>query len=160
MQLEMEQRTIYLGDLLIHAYCDKVRDPPDLLEILGEKVKERNVIIHTLNDLLSKFDNIYNIIQNTKPFPSLSETRFMLSIEETRLRNKRVASSPSNDYYPSSYYFLHIGSYSSSNLEGPQYGWVFHLLLYTINSRYMALLYSSIIHIKHNNNLGLRRLLS
>ena len=43
MQLETELRNITMGDLSLHAYCDKVKKIADLLEGLGEKIKDRNL---------------------------------------------------------------------------------------------------------------------
>lgn len=118
MQLETELRTLSLGDLSIHAYFDKVKKIADLLDGLGEKIKDRNVVIHALNGLPSKFDGIANIIRYTKPFPSLSEARSMLSVEETRLNNIKNIAAPTHDSHSSSPSLLHVGTSPHNNSRG------------------------------------------
>ncbi|KAI3524089.1 hypothetical protein L1887_02738 [Cichorium endivia] len=121
MQLETEIRNITLGDLSIHAYFDKIKKLADLLEGLVEKLKERTIVTHALNGLPSKFDSIANIIRYTKPFPYLSETRSMLSMEEIRLGASRP-SNLSHDHHASSPALLHVGTPSGSAAAGNRGG--------------------------------------
>ncbi|KAL7614435.1 hypothetical protein Lser_V15G06051 [Lactuca serriola] len=116
IQLEAELRNITLGDLAIHDYCENVKRIADLLEGLGEKVKDRNVVLHALNGLPSKYDNVVGIIRFTKPFPTFSKMRAMLAVEETRLSSTRVIN-PSHENNASAPPLLHVGS-SSSNRGG------------------------------------------
>lgn len=58
MQLESELRCITMGELTVHEYCNKIKRISDLLEGLGEKVKERHVVIHALNGLSGKYDGL------------------------------------------------------------------------------------------------------
>ncbi|KAL7596380.1 hypothetical protein Lser_V15G30439 [Lactuca serriola] len=117
IQLEAELRNITLGDLSIHDYCENVKRIADLLEGLGEKVKDRNVVLHALNGLPSKYDNVAGIIRFTKPFPTFSEMRAMLAVEETRLSNTRVIS-PSHENNASAPSLLHVGSSTSNCGDG------------------------------------------
>lgn len=87
MQLESEIRNISMGGLCVHAYCEKVKKIDDLLQGLGKPLKERNIILHSLIGLPHKYDSVANIIRFTKPFPSFSEMRSMLAMEETHLSN-------------------------------------------------------------------------
>lgn len=62
IQLENELRTITMGELSIHDYFNKIKKITDLLEGIGEKVKEKHVVIHALNGLSTMFDNNAGII--------------------------------------------------------------------------------------------------
>ncbi|KAI3746176.1 hypothetical protein L6452_08599 [Arctium lappa] len=117
LQLESELRTISMGDLSVHDYCTKVKKIADLLEGLGEKVKEKHVVIHAINGLSSKFDGVANIIRHSKPFPTFSEMRSMLGVEEQRLLSTRVPS-PSHDHHSSAPSLLHVGNSSSTRGGG------------------------------------------
>ncbi|XP_023739638.1 uncharacterized protein LOC111887698 [Lactuca sativa] len=116
MQLEVELRNVILGDLSIHEYCENVKNIIDLLKGLGEKVKDRNVVLHALNRLPSKYENVAGIIRFTKPFPTFSEIWAMLAMEETRLSNTRVIN-PSHENHAYELSLLHVRS-SSSNRGG------------------------------------------
>ncbi|KAI3500458.1 hypothetical protein L1887_36279 [Cichorium endivia] len=117
MQLENELRNITLGDSSIHDYCEKVKKIADLLEGLGEKVKDRNVVLHALNGLPSKYENVVGIIRFTKPFPSFSEMRSMLAVEETQLNTSRITT-PSHENHSSSPSLLRINASSTSSNRG------------------------------------------
>lgn len=73
IQLESELRTISQGDLSIHDYFNKIKKISDLLEGIGKKVKEKHVVIHSINGLSSKFDSTADFIRFTKPLPTLDE---------------------------------------------------------------------------------------
>ncbi|XP_023735032.1 uncharacterized protein LOC111882890 [Lactuca sativa] len=117
MQLEDELRNITLGDLTIHDYCEKVKKITDTLEGLGEKVKDRSVVLHALNGLPSKFESVASILRFSKPLPSFSEMRSILLVEESRLNSHRVTL-PSHDNHPSSPSLLHVADPSSSSTCG------------------------------------------
>lgn len=85
LQIENELRTIVIGDLSIHDYCNKLKTLSDLLANLDSPVPEKSLVMHLLNGLSEKFDNIINVIKHKVPFPSFLETRSMLSMEEDRL---------------------------------------------------------------------------
>ncbi|XP_010534678.1 PREDICTED: uncharacterized protein LOC104810179 [Tarenaya hassleriana] len=73
----------------VHQYCQRIKKISDLLTNLDASVSERALVMHTLNGLSDKFDNIVNVIQHQKPFPSFDEARSMLSLEEQRLLRHR-----------------------------------------------------------------------
>lgn len=85
LQIENELRTIVIGDLSIHDYCNKLKTLSDLLANLDSPVPDKSLVMHLLNGLSEKFDNIINVIKHKVPFPSFLETRSMLSMEEDRL---------------------------------------------------------------------------
>nr|KAJ0190766.1 hypothetical protein LSAT_V11C800423930 [Lactuca sativa] len=85
MQLENEFRNITLGDSTIHEYFKKIKKITDLLEGLGEKMKDRNVVLHALNDLLSNHDTVAGVICFSKLIPTFSEMRYVLLVAETRI---------------------------------------------------------------------------
>ncbi|XP_042753290.1 uncharacterized protein LOC122195453 [Lactuca sativa] len=117
MQLEDELRNITLGDLTIHDYCEKIKKITDTLEGLGEKVKDRSVVLHALNGLPSKFESVASILRFSKPLPSFSEMRSILLVEESRLNSHRVTL-PLHDNHPSSPSLLHVADPSSPSTRG------------------------------------------
>ncbi|XP_010480709.1 PREDICTED: uncharacterized protein LOC104759488 [Camelina sativa] len=96
IQLENELRSFTIGDLSVHDYCQKLKTISDLLANVDSPVTKRSLVIHLLNGLSEKFDNIHNVIKHKTPFPSFDAARSMLILEEDRLNkpSKHVASSP------------------------------------------------------------------
>ncbi|XP_023747004.1 uncharacterized protein LOC111895134 [Lactuca sativa] len=113
IQYETELRNIQMGELNVHAYCDKVKKLADLLEGIGEKVKHRNLIPYALNGLSPKFESVANILRHRKPIPPFSEMRTTLSVEETRLASSAFRPS-SHTNHSSSHSLLHVDSGSSN----------------------------------------------
>lgn len=109
LPLESELHSIPMGDLSVQDYCTRVKKFVDLLEGLGEKVKEKHVVIHVLNILPSKCDNIMSIIHHTKLFLAFTEICFMLVVEEQCLPMNRPPN-PSHENHASSPSLLHIGN--------------------------------------------------
>ncbi|XP_023736774.1 uncharacterized protein LOC111884689 [Lactuca sativa] len=106
-----------MGELNVHAYCDKVKKLADLLEGINEKVKHRNLISYALKGLSPKFKSVANILRHRKPIPSFSEMRTTLSVEETYLASSTV--SPScHTSHSSSPSLLHVDSCSSNQGRG------------------------------------------
>ncbi|XP_010425211.1 PREDICTED: uncharacterized protein LOC104710330 [Camelina sativa] len=85
LELESELRTIVIGDLTVHAYCQKLKSISDLLANLDSPVTDQALVLHLLNGLSDKFDNIINVIKHKTPFPGFLEARSMLTMEEKRL---------------------------------------------------------------------------
>lgn len=98
-----------MGDLSVQAYYDNIRHLADLLERLGEKVKDRNHINYSPNSLSSKFENVANVLQHTKPLPSFFVMRSTLSVEETQLAAHTVPHL-SHDHHSSSPSILYAGT--------------------------------------------------
>lgn len=111
MQLENELHTITFGDLSIHDYCTKVKKLADLLEGLGEKVKDNHLVIHALNGLPSKFDSIAGVLRWSKSFPTFYEMQSALTVEESCVASPRVVT-PSHDNHSSAPTLLHVGNTS------------------------------------------------
>lgn len=97
LQLENELRTIVIGDLSIHDYCTKLKTLSDLLANLDSPVSDKSLVMHLLNGLSEKYDNIINVIKHRVPFPSFLETRSMLSMEEDRLAKQVKPNVTHND---------------------------------------------------------------
>ena len=89
LQLENELRTMVIGDLSVHEYCQKMKTTADILANIDAHVFERALVSHLLNGLSDKFDSIINVVQHKVPFPTLLEARSLLQMEETRLSNNR-----------------------------------------------------------------------
>ncbi|XP_019090160.1 PREDICTED: uncharacterized protein LOC104737353 [Camelina sativa] len=85
IQLDNELRSLTIGDLSVHDYCQKLKTLSDLLANVDSLVTERVVVTHMLNGLTEKYDNINNIIRHRQPFPSFATARSMLVEEERRL---------------------------------------------------------------------------
>ncbi|XP_010484948.1 PREDICTED: uncharacterized protein LOC104763245 [Camelina sativa] len=96
IQLENELRSFTIGDLSVHDYCQKLKSISDLLANVDSPITERSLVIHMLNGLSDKFDNIHNVIKHKSPFPSFGAARSMLLLEEERLNkpSKQVTSAP------------------------------------------------------------------
>ncbi|XP_010441051.1 PREDICTED: uncharacterized protein LOC104724290 [Camelina sativa] len=95
LEIESELRTTVIGDLSVHEYCQKLKSMADLLENLGSPVSDRALVMHLLNGLSAKFDNIINVIKHKSPFPAFTEARSMLSMEEKCLA-KTLSATPIN----------------------------------------------------------------
>ncbi|CAA7028136.1 unnamed protein product [Microthlaspi erraticum] len=67
IQLENELRNLTIGDLPVHDYCQKLKKISDTLANVDSPVTERVLVIHLLNGLSSKFDNIINVIKHRTP---------------------------------------------------------------------------------------------
>ena len=80
------------------------------------------MVLHALNGLSSKYDSVAKIIRFTKPFPTFSEMRSMLAMDETRLVNPQITN-PTHNNHPSSLSLLHVGTNNSgqSNRGGGSY---------------------------------------
>ena len=102
LQLENELRTMVIGDLSIHDYCQKMKTTADLLANIDAPVSERALVSHLLNGLSDKFDSIINVVQHKVPFPTLLEARSMLQMEETRLSKQTKPTARHHDTQSSS----------------------------------------------------------
>lgn len=89
MQLNEDLRNIELGDLSITKYCHKLKVISDVLENIGKSIDETTLVMHMINGLSDKYDNIAGIIRHKKPLPSFVEARAMLELEESRLSRTR-----------------------------------------------------------------------
>ena len=94
IQLENELCTLTIGDMSIHDYCQKLKNLTDLLANVDSPVTDRAVVMHMLNGLSEKFDNIHNVIKHRSPFPSFSVARSMLLMEEDRISKNTKSSTP------------------------------------------------------------------
>ena len=73
MQVETELRNTTMRELTVHEYCEKVKQFGDLLDVLGEPVRERNLVIYAINALSSKYEGVVCIYRFTRPFYYFSE---------------------------------------------------------------------------------------
>ncbi|XP_010442221.1 PREDICTED: uncharacterized protein LOC104725288 [Camelina sativa] len=99
LQFENELRTMTIGDLSVHEYCQKLKSLSDLLTNVDSPISDRVLVMHLLNGLTEKYDYILNVIKHKSPFPSFTEARSMLLMEESRL-SKQSKPSLSNTYHP------------------------------------------------------------
>lgn len=103
MELDTEIRNLSMGDSSMLEYLNRVSKLADMLENLGAKLTDRNLIIHTLNGLPTKYDNLSLLIRNSKPFPSFAEVRPTLTIEEKLMKvNESKPVSVTHTDHPSS----------------------------------------------------------
>jgi hypothetical protein len=80
--LDAQLRNIEQGDLSVTEFCRKMKNISDTLGDLGEPVPDRTLVMSILRGLNDKFQSFRNIIKRTKPFPSFSEVRSDLMVEE------------------------------------------------------------------------------
>lgn len=85
IQLENDLRSLTIGDLSVHDYCQKLKTLSDNLANVDSPISQRALIMHMLNGLSEKYDNIINVIKHKSHFPSFSDARSMHQMEETRL---------------------------------------------------------------------------
>ncbi|XP_019084329.1 PREDICTED: uncharacterized protein LOC109125962 [Camelina sativa] len=109
IQLENELRNLTIGDLVVHDYCQKLKSISDTLANVDSLITDRALVMHLLNGLSSKFDNIINVIKHRSPPCSFGEARSMLINEEDRLKTKRQTL-PNNDDNASSPQVLLVSS--------------------------------------------------
>ncbi|XP_010468738.1 PREDICTED: uncharacterized protein LOC104748855 [Camelina sativa] len=128
IQLDNELRSLTIGDLSVHDYCQKLKTLSDLLANVDSPVTDRVVVMHMLNGLSEKFDNIVNIIKHRQPFPSFSIARSMLVEEERRLSKQvrtgattSATSSSANVLYASSHVH-NSGSRDNNHRDGHNSG--------------------------------------
>lgn len=89
IQLNEDLRNIAMGDLTVADYCYKLKVIFDLLENIDQPIDERALVMHTINGLSHKYDNIATLIRHQKPIPSFLDCRAMLKLEESRLNMAR-----------------------------------------------------------------------
>ncbi|XP_019056295.1 PREDICTED: uncharacterized protein LOC109116033 [Tarenaya hassleriana] len=85
IQLENDLHNLTIGDLAVHEYCHRLKKISDLLSNIDAEVSDRNLVMHMLNGLNEKFDNIVNVIKHKSPFPSFEDARSILILEEQRV---------------------------------------------------------------------------
>jgi hypothetical protein len=86
--LDAEFRTLVQGDLSITDYCNKMKRMADALGTLGEPVLDRTLVLNVLRGLNERYSHMAALIKRTRPFPSYSDVRADLLIEEMTLANK------------------------------------------------------------------------
>ncbi|XP_019058877.1 PREDICTED: uncharacterized protein LOC109116961 [Tarenaya hassleriana] len=101
IQLEHELHTLTIGDLSVQEYCQKLKKLSDLLSNIDAELSDRSLVMHMLNGLNEKFDNIVNVIKHKSPFPTFEDARSMLTLEEQRL-SKTIRHQPSHTEHSSS----------------------------------------------------------
>ncbi|XP_062185472.1 uncharacterized protein LOC133889047 [Phragmites australis] len=86
--LDAEFRTLVQGDLSVTDYCHKMKSMADALGDLGETVLDRTLVLNLLRGLNEKFSYMAALIKRTRPFPTFSDVRADLLIEEVTLASK------------------------------------------------------------------------
>lgn len=109
LQCDHELRTSTIRDLSVHDYCQKLKTLSDLLANLDSPVTDRALVVHLLNGLSDKYDNIINVIKHKTSFPTFSTARSMLIMEEDRLA-KQNKPQPSNNNSSSAPNILYTSS--------------------------------------------------
>lgn len=64
MQLNEDLRNIEIGDLSITNYCHKLKQISDLLDNIGKPIYERTLVMHIVNGLSDKYENVAGIIRH------------------------------------------------------------------------------------------------
>ncbi|CAI9302123.1 unnamed protein product [Lactuca saligna] len=128
MQLESDLRSITMGDLSVHDYFTKIKKIASLLEGMGEKVKEKHVVIHAINGLSHKFDNIAGIIRHNKPPPTFDGAWSILLIEEQKITTNQATDHAHADADLLSYHLLPPTDSNANHLLPPTDSNANHLL--------------------------------
>lgn len=114
IQLDNELRTITTGDLSIQDYCRQLKSLSDLLANVDSPVTDRALVMHFLNGLTEKYDNIQNIIRHRSPFPTFHTARSMLLQVEDRL-SQQIHPTITHTPNASSPQVLYVGQGTQSN---------------------------------------------
>jgi hypothetical protein len=80
--LDAEFRNFVQGDLSVSDYCRKLKSMADFLGDLGEHVPDRTLVLSVLRGLNEKFVYMGAILKRQKPFPSFTEVKNDLLVEE------------------------------------------------------------------------------
>lgn len=118
MQLNEDLRNIHIRDLTVTEYCHKLKVISDLLDNIDKSIDEDALVMHTVNGLSEKYDNIATIIRHQRPLPSFMDTRAMLQLEESRLN--RTRSQAVNKDTSSSSMVLHVKNNNQTHNNGPK----------------------------------------
>ncbi|XP_019087339.1 PREDICTED: uncharacterized protein LOC109127243 [Camelina sativa] len=97
LELKNKLRTIVISDLTVHTYCQKLKTISDLLANLHSPVSDQALVLHLLNGLSDKLDNILNVIKHKSPFPTFLEARSILTMEEKRLSKQTPSTLVTNN---------------------------------------------------------------
>ncbi|EEC76771.1 hypothetical protein OsI_14858 [Oryza sativa Indica Group] len=85
--------TFQQGDLTVDEYCRKMKAFADDLGDVGEPVRDRTLVLNTLNGLSEKFHNLGSLVPMQRPFPTFVEFRSMLRLEELSKSPRSTSSS-------------------------------------------------------------------
>lgn len=129
IQLENELRNLQIGDFSVTDYCQKLKSISDILINVNSPITKRSLVMHMLNGLSSKFDNIINVIKHRTPPWSFGDARSMLKNEEDRLKTKRLTE------------FAHVDNASSPQL----------LMTTTLQSSHLQPDFTNPYHYNNNN---------
>jgi hypothetical protein len=80
--LDAEFCNFVQGDLPVAYYCRKLKSMADSLGDLGELVLDQTLVLSVLHGLNKKFGYMGAILKRQKPFPSFSEVKNDLLVEE------------------------------------------------------------------------------
>ncbi|XP_034585377.1 uncharacterized protein [Setaria viridis] len=80
--LDAEFRTIVQGNLSVTDYCRKMKSMADALADLGEYVPDRTLVLNVLRGLSEKYAYMTPHFKRQRPFPTFSEVRDDLLLEE------------------------------------------------------------------------------
>jgi hypothetical protein len=100
--LDAEFRTLVQGDLSVTDYCNKMKRMADALGTLGEPVLDRTLVLNVLRGLNEQYSHMAAMIKRTRLFPSYSDVRADLLIEEVTLASKTTTPTAVLDMGPSS----------------------------------------------------------
>jgi hypothetical protein len=85
--LEAEFRVIMQGDLIITAYCHRLKALSNALRDIGTPVSDQALVLNCLRGLNPCFADITTLVTMQNPLPSFAQTRSLLTLRETQLGN-------------------------------------------------------------------------
>lgn len=85
MELDQELYTIRTSDMIVHAYCQRIKAIVDLLANIDQPIPKKTLVTYMVNGLGEKFDQLARIICHQDPLPLFFKSRSMLIREELRL---------------------------------------------------------------------------
>nr|GEY99574.1 hybrid signal transduction histidine kinase M [Tanacetum cinerariifolium] len=78
--------------MTVNEYCTKIKSTTNRLKNLDCEVSEKNLVIHAVNGLDSRFATLVEIIRHREPLPTFETVRNMLLLKESSFNDDSGAS--------------------------------------------------------------------
>lgn len=86
IQLKEHFKSLKNGSLSIHDYCQTIKSTIDNLADVGHALTDKQLVLQNLHGLPKSYSTVVNLISFQNPLPIFLQTRSLLQMEETRLK--------------------------------------------------------------------------
>ncbi|XP_071693058.1 uncharacterized protein [Rutidosis leptorrhynchoides] len=83
-----ELRTLTIGDLFADTYFRKIDSIASMLDNLGSKVKDKELVTYAIISLNDRYPHATHIILHSKDFSDLNTVRSMITLDEMQIQRK------------------------------------------------------------------------